>query len=170
MHTVYVCTEGEYSDYRVVRVVATEDEAKGFKQAGGCDNYDEWTVGLQDQRFWHHKTLYCCTLDEEGGVVSESQCELLLPDGYRGTGDSEFLSSQPGRRYHGHSAVSAGHARKLAAEARQRQHMVGIYQFGPSGVETRAGTEWEGERPEWAGYRSLSVPPDSSHQEENPVG
>lgn len=172
MNTVYVCESGSYSDTVIDRIVATEDEAKGFLEAGGCERYTETTVGLPADRYWTHKTLYRCQLNYEGNGVSHSSEEVFLPDGYRGSARQAFREAN--YWYTGSSIVSPEHAQRLAEEARKRHEAqltskYSIWHFGPDGVEYRTGFDFEGDRPDWTGTK-FSVPLNSSQPEEKPVG
>lgn len=122
---VFVVTEGEYSDYRILAVFRTKEEAEEFvRPVNNPDvecwddpEIEEYTLGLPEGRFY--QVAHIVTLDANtGNEVYHPQTEIrLLP---RDWSDSEVYGSGSDCKIEGTSVVSQEHALKVAAEARQK--------------------------------------------------
>jgi len=119
--TIYIVTEGEYSDYHIEGTFSTEALAEGYIAAKGEKAGRSWDPGIEE---W--------ILDEDAGAEWRTQyrCALCPSDGGLLWEDENDALARPGKRSEdgwanehaivGTSYVSAEHAQKLAIEARQK--------------------------------------------------
>lgn len=123
MSKVYVITEGEYSDYRIVGVTLDRKAAERY-----CKNVKRASVGWEDvprieeyelDAFgdgsqWHR--IYWCYINKEDGRIDEDR-----EGSYRSTQEPDDPHESPYNARHiiAESTKSQAHARKLAVEARQ---------------------------------------------------
>ena len=119
--TVYVLTEGCYSDHHVVAVFSTREAVEAFMERAKVANewndyaFDEYTLDdyatMTVSRYWE------CIIRLEDGVICDELAHHGRTEhriGERGT--VEVDSDKAWAK----SYVSAEHARKLAVEARQK--------------------------------------------------
>ena len=125
--SVWIVTEGEYSDYRIVAVFATAEEAKAFINGAAADGHPyvecrEWPIGAPSAGFY--QPTWSVALDLESGDLVTNRDNIVHPpfvyelhppdwsagDRYQRT-KTKFVS--------GRSTVSKEHALKVAAETRQ---------------------------------------------------
>jgi hypothetical protein len=120
MSKVYVLTEGEFSDYRIVAVFSTREGAEkvlaGYPYT--CIEIDEWTLDAIAEHEWGMTWYATINLSEgEAHRYYERQGfrhpTAVTVDFYRPADDAPFSTIQV------RSPVSAEHAMKVAAEKRQ---------------------------------------------------
>lgn len=123
MSKVYVITEGDYSDYRIVGVTLNRKAAKQY-----CKNVERVSEGWDsvprieeyelddfgDGSEWCR--VYYCYINKENGRIAEGR-----EGSYRSTQEPNAPRevSYPARHIIAESTKSQAHARKLAVEARQ---------------------------------------------------
>lgn len=124
---LYVVTTGSYSDYRVEGIFTTRELAQRFMEKagtppaggiGGCTNLndiEEYELDAGAQCEW--KTVWIARINlDTGDLRSESEYVRLI---YPGS-PNEWMNCTSGPVALGHSYKSPAHARKLAAEQRQK--------------------------------------------------
>jgi hypothetical protein len=122
--TIYVVTEGSYSDYGIKAMFSTKagaeayiEQIKAQREVDYADtNIEQWQ--LDQEVGWVAKTAYRCAIDvKTGEVTNEWEFREIVAKNKR-TGDAEVRPN--GQFLTVLSYVSADHARKLAVEARQK--------------------------------------------------
>lgn len=120
--TAYVVTQGEYSDYSIIGVFLTREEAEAF--TGGYDRDDpcgwygieEYPIGGPEGV--RIRTVYWCRINLKDGQIPRTGESVQLFD------SSERATTIRGPNYDWEiiveSAVSKDHAIKVAIEARQK--------------------------------------------------
>jgi len=142
MKSVWVVTQGQYSDYRIVAVFETEAEAKqftnGFEGADGEHiNLDEWSLGPPKEGEFFQVTYGAHIAMSDGhllayrnlhGMIIEiEECIQMHPrDWSEGKAGVTFWCHENGKHVSidaagGRSVVSSDHALKVAVEARQAE-------------------------------------------------
>jgi len=117
MTTVYVVTEGCYSDYGISGVFSTKEKAKYYIKNNPLDHFDEyhdieeWI--LDELQHDTTKTVWYCELDTLSGAITQ---EWNYTHSCRGpvtrTNNSDV-------RVWASSSISKEHCHKLAVEKRQ---------------------------------------------------
>lgn len=134
MTSVFVVTDGQYSDYHIVAIFATKEEAEAFtngavgskSRSGYESDVDivEWLLGPPKDDSDEYRPTWQVWVDLETGDLSKEQFTLAgncehqrHPERWSDSG----LHIIPGhyRLAWGASTVSEEHALKVAAEARQ---------------------------------------------------
>jgi hypothetical protein len=114
--TVYVVTQGEYSDYHIKGVFSTEEKAKEFmanKKKG--DTIDSWI--LDEREDYCDRQAWLCVLRESGDVHWQGMDTEFASPSTRGYVEKEEYDGQ--QIFRATSYESAQHALKLATECRQ---------------------------------------------------
>jgi hypothetical protein len=119
MATVYVLTQGSYSDYQIVGVFSTEEGARRAASELAQEQYvevnDLETYELDEKADWTYRTTYQSWIDHEGAIVRRDSRQK-----FAGNGGNAFAYTNPrGIIACGKSGLSPDHADKLAIEGRQ---------------------------------------------------
>lgn len=123
MTTVFIVTEGDYSDYRIRSVFSTRELAEAHisnRQPNG--EIEEWAVDCERDAV--ERTLYMVTIGEDGNVLHKSDTScfdsvMVNPASGIKSQQKEFNSYHKKWYFAGHSFQSHDHAQKLAVECRQ---------------------------------------------------
>ena len=117
MTIVYAVTSGSYSDYSIHGLFSTKEKASSYiennkEELWGPGEIEEWT--LDEREHYTVKTIWACDLDTKSGdLKKEWDHNKSCGSRYTKTGVGAYETWA-------HSSVSPEHARKLAAEARQK--------------------------------------------------
>lgn len=120
LEEVFIVTEGEYSDYGIVAVFLTREEAEDFLYSAHkrVANIETWKIGLPKDGSMY-RTVYNVFLDLVTGdelTAHRHESIELRPENWsyvwRNRSDKPYVGAR--------SLVSFDHALKLAAEGRQR--------------------------------------------------
>lgn len=111
--TLYAVAEGEYSDYRIRGIFSTEVKARAFIERGGGDEVEEYVLD-EMEGYGKRRHFRCKIHPDSGAITQEWDFESLASLRARSLDSQEWSGEIVVT-----SLVSAEHARKLAAEARQ---------------------------------------------------
>lgn len=121
--TIYVVTEGEYSDYRIVAVFASLEEATAFcpdealKDILQCYKIEPFVLGETKGKAVRKRWTIAISL--KTGEIIQSRCGSQFDEVELGWRGKSWLVDYH-RTAEACSHVSAEHAMKLAVEARQK--------------------------------------------------
>ena len=118
--TVYVVTQGQYSDYLIEGVFSNRDLADEYvKQAHleglGERSIEEWT--LDELAGKTYRQWFWVTMDMDGTILEENGTQFWLGS----QRESKVHMNLSGTTIYAKSTVSMEHARKVAAEKRQSE-------------------------------------------------
>lgn len=120
--TVYVVTEGQYSDYGITAMFSTKalaeayiEEIKRKNESDHCDaNIEEWV--LDESAGNVAKDVFHCSIDLKSGEIGNQwDYREIVPNNKR-VGETSII----GQFATVTSYVNAAHANKLAVKARQK--------------------------------------------------
>lgn len=113
---VYIVTSGAYSDYGIEAVFSERADAAAYCKAGGKRRIEVFLMDNTEEEMDRH--FWKCVIDiDNGNLLEESEGEEDASPHLRGYSDSDYGFE---RAAMGTSFVSRDHARKLAAERRQK--------------------------------------------------
>ena len=116
--TIYVVTEGEYSDYRIMAVFSSKKKADAyFKEVGSSNSVEEYV--LDEQSGWVGVKLWQARIRISDGQLCElgqDYSQTMVPSPRH----VESQVSTAGDCIIVKSAVSSNHAEKVAVERRQK--------------------------------------------------
>jgi hypothetical protein len=118
--TVYVVTEGDYSDYRIKAIFSTKDAAEAYISEGSKYKYadfndiDEWE--LDAEAGYIMRPYWGVYLTKDGSLSGDVRTGEQLADPNARSGEVGQCGDWG---FQAESYVSEEHALKLAAEARQ---------------------------------------------------
>lgn len=125
---IYIVTQGEYSDYRIVAVFLTRADAERYTGGGvgteeyGAPNIEEWEVGPPDPTKWWQRVYYHSLRPNGDNYHVSMSWEEVRREYTKVTTapDMDKWGKFPWQHCAtADSTVSAEHAKKLAVEARQ---------------------------------------------------
>lgn len=120
--TVWIVTEGCYSDYHIEGVFSSRELAEAYAQTikGGEVNIAEWDVDAQSKTVWRRAHVVHLSA-ETGEVVDTCTFDTHVSPATRGWAESRAYGDDPPSRgvFMAESYISPEHALKLAVEARQ---------------------------------------------------
>lgn len=127
MAKVFVVTNGQYSNYRIVGVFSSRDKASELCPAAAGEEtsavIEEWELDQLDEKGFLQAVYWTEIGAKTGTIDSESTGIYSPPAEFKPHRWSEVrlykLEGYPDKIY-AHSVVSQEHARKLAIEAHQK--------------------------------------------------
>lgn len=114
--TIYIVTEGEYSDYGIRGVFSTQAKAQAYVDGNGGD-IEEW--GLDEFAGWIKRTHFRAKIRLSDGAILQEWNYQATADPHKRSEDVQQWKGRDDMQMCATSLVSAEHARKLAVEARQ---------------------------------------------------
>ena len=117
MTTVWIVTDGCYSDYSIKGAFSTEKRAELFRAKFGYDNVEEYTFDEHVDMLEKGLTPYKVVMNKDGSVV---KCEELEPIDKSFYHVTSYYGTSILRLFVHHWARSEEHAIKIAGEIRTR--------------------------------------------------
>lgn len=112
MTAIYLVTDGEYSDYRVMGAFSTPEKAQAYVDANGGEFE---AMVLDEQEGAAPRPWFRSSIDLKTGEITHRWVDTAT----KKPQDSESCIYGTSGRAGGHSAISQDHADKLAVEVRQ---------------------------------------------------